>query len=134
MTDVNSVLDSASQWATESVTKPSIKTGQLISLYMMSRGIVVKKINRDDDLIGIIDRSAYSIDSHEIWTCGVVSMTSFADLEAILGCIKRILAEYTLTSTENHFEWQGGDYFHFNNIRFEYHFAIIRKLSMIKEW
>ena len=134
MTDVDSVLDSATQWATEGVTKPSILTGQLHSILMMSRGIVVKKINRDDDLIGVIDRSAYSIDSHEIWTCGVVSSTSFADLEAVLGCIKRIFAEYTLTSTENHFEWQGGDYKHFNNIRFEYHFAIVRKLSMIKEW
>ena len=134
MTDVNSILNDASQWTTEGVTKPSIKTGQLHSIGMMSRGIVVKKINRDDDLIGVIDRSAYSIDSHEIWTCNVVSMTSFADLEAILGCIKRILAEYALSTTENHLEWQGGDYIHFNNIRFEYYFAIIRKISMIKEW
>ena len=135
MTDVNTILEEATQWVTESVTEPQIKTGQLHSLSMMSRGIVVMKINSDDELVGVLDRNRYSINSHEIWSCDVVSMTSFADLDAIVGVIKRILAEYTkVESEENHFEWQGGDYVHFNNIRFEFHFAIIKKKSMIAEW
>lgn len=135
MTDVDSILDAATQWATESVTEPQIKTGQLHSLAIMSRGIVVMKINSNDELIGVVDRNRYSIDSHEIWTCDIVSMTSFADLDAIVGCVKRILAEYVpVVGNENHFEWQGGDYVHFNNIRFEFHFAIIKKKSGIAEW
>lgn len=134
MTDVNTILDNATQWATESVTKPTIKTGQLHSLDMMTRGIVVRKIVSDDELVGVVDRNRYSIDSHEIWSCGIVTMTSFADLEAIIQCIKRILAEYTFTTTENHLEWQGGDYIHFNNIRFQFQFGIVLKKSMIAEW
>jgi len=134
MTDVNTILDNATQWATESVTKPTIKTGQLHSLDMMTRGIVVRKIVSDDELVGVVDRNRYSIDSHEIWSCGIVTMTSFADLEAIIQCIKRVLAEYTFTTTENHLEWQGGDYIHFNNIRFQFQFGIVLKKSMIAEW
>lgn len=134
MTDVNTILDNATQWATESVTKPTIKTGQLHSLDMMTRGIVVRKIVSDDELVGVVDRNRYSIDSHEIWSCGIVTMTSFADLEAIIQCIKRILAEYTFTTTENHLEWQGGDYIHFNNIRFQFQFGVVLKKSMIAEW
>ena len=134
MTDVNTILDNATQWATESVTKPTIKTGQLHSLDMMTRGIVVRKIVSDDELVGVVDRNRYSIDSHEIWSCGIVTMTSFADLEAIIQCIKRVLAEYTFTTTENHLEWQGGDYIHFNNIRFQFQFGVVLKKSMIAEW
>ena len=78
MTDVDSILDSATQWATESVTKPLIKTGQLHNISMMSRGIVVKKVNSDDELVGVVDRHAYSIDSHEVWLCAKVSSTTFA--------------------------------------------------------
>ena len=134
MTDVDDVLNNATQWATEGITKPLIKTGQLHSINIMRRGIVVKEINFDDDLVGVFDRNRYSIDSHDIWSCAVVSSISFADLKNILGVIKRILAEYTPTATENHFEWQGGDYKHFNNVRFECYFAIIKKKSMIIEF
>lgn len=134
MTDLDSILENATQWATESVTKPTIKTGQLHNLDMMSRGIVVRKITSDDELVGVVDRNRYSLNSHEIWSCSIVTMTSFADLEAVIQCIKRILAEYTFTGTENHLEWEGGDYLHFNNIRFEFHFGVVVKKSMIAEW
>lgn len=134
MTDVDSILDNATQWATESVTKPSIKTGQLHSVRMMSRGIVVKRVSSDDELVGVIDRHAYSIASHEIWLCAMVSMTSEDDLDAIVGCVKRIIAEYEATSTESHLNWQGGDYKYFNNVRFEFFFAIMRKKSMRLEF
>lgn len=101
---------------------------------MMTRGIIIRKVTSDDELVGVVDRNRYSINSHEIWSCGIVTMTSFADLDAIIQCIKRILAEYTFTPSENHLEWQGGDYIHFNNIRFQFFFGIVLKKSMIAEW
>lgn len=134
MTDIDSILDNATQWATESVTKPTIKTGQIHNITMMSRGIVVKRVSSDDELIGVIDRHAYSIDSHEIWVCAMVSSTSENDLDGIVGCVKRIIAEYVATSTESHLDWQGGDYKYFNNVRFEFFFAIVRKKSMRLEF
>ena len=133
-TDVDSILDNATQWATEGITKPAIKTGQLHSIKMMTRGMVVKRVSSDDELIGVIDRHAYSIDSHEIWICGIVSSTSEDDLDDIVECVKRIIAEYEATSAESHLTWQGGDYKPFNNVRFEFFFAIVRKKSMRLEF
>lgn len=135
MTDIDSILDNATQWATESVTKPSIKTGQLHSIHLMSRGIVVQKLRSDDELIGVVDRNRYSVRSHDIWSCAMVSMTSAADLDAMIGCIKRIVAEYTqVVDQEAHLNWEGGEFNIWNNIRFEFYFTIIRKKSMIAEW
>ncbi len=134
MTDVDDILNNATQWATESVTKPSILTGQLHSIDIMTRGMVVKRATASDDLTGVVDRNRYSIDSHEIWTCYIVTMTSMTDLDAMIGCIKRICAEYIPTSEENHLEWQGGDFVHFNNVRFAYYFAIVVKKSAIAEF
>ena len=135
MTDINTILDNATQWTTEGVTKPAIRTGQLISLDMMSRGIVVLKVSSDDELIGVVDRHAYSVNSHEIWVCGMVSSTSFADLENIIGVIKRIIAEYTqVDGEETYLNWSGGDYKHWNNKRFEFRFAIVRMKSLQTEF
>lgn len=135
MTSVITVLESATQWVTESVTEPQVKSAQVMSLHQMSRGILVGIVTTDDELVGVIDRNLYSVDSHTIWMCSVVSSTSLADLEAILGCIKRILAQYErVEDEENHFEWQSGEYNRFNNVRHEYHFAIIQKKSAIAEW
>lgn len=135
MTDINTILDDATQWATEGVIKPVIKTGQLHSIKMMSRGIVVKKLTSDDELIGVVDRHAYSIDSHEIWACVMVSSTSFDDLENIIGVVKRIIAEYTQVVDEETFlNWAGGDYNHWNNKRFEFSFAIMRMKSLQTEF
>ena len=135
MTDVITILEAATQWVTESVTEPTIKSGQLHSLSMMSRGMIVDLISDDGDLVGVVDRNRYSVDSHEIWTCSMVSSTSLADLQAMLGCLRRILAEYTrVEDHENHFEWQGGEYNRFNNSRHEFHFAIVKKKSMVEEW
>ena len=135
MTSINSILENATQWVTEGVTEPTIKTGQLHSLTMMSRGIVVKKVKSDDELIGVIDRNAYSINSHEVWTCGMVSSTSEADLEAIVGCVKRIIAEYTqVAGHETYLDWDGGEYNIINNIRFEFHFAILRQKALQTEF
>ena len=135
MTDIDYILDNATQWATESVTKPSILTGQLHSIMMMTRGIVVKKINFDDELIGIVDRNAYSVSSHEIWSCVMVSSTSFADLEAMIGVVKRIIAEYTqVVDEETYLNWAGGDYKHWNNTRFQVNFAIVRNKALQTEF
>lgn len=135
MTDINTVLEDATQWTTEGVTKPAIKTGQLHSITMMSRGIVVKKVSSDDELIGVVDRNAYSIDSHEVWVCAMVSSTSFADLENIIGCVKRIIAEYgQVADHETYLTWAGGDYKHWNNRRFEFRFAIMRMKSIQTEF
>jgi poly-beta-hydroxyalkanoate depolymerase len=134
MTDVNDILNNALQWTIEGITKPSIKTGQIQSIKTMNRGIVVKIVNSDDELIGVIDRHAYSIDSHEIWICAMVSSTSQNDLTNIIGCVKRICAEHEANTAESHLEWQGGDYKIFNNKRFEFFFAIMRKKSMRLEF
>ena len=135
MTDVDTILDNATQWATESVTKPSILTGQLHSINMMSRGIVVKKVTSDDELIGVVDRHAYSIDSSEIWVCAMVSSTSFSDLDDIVGTVKRIIAEYAqVAGEETYLNWAGGDYKHWNNRRFEFRFAIMRMKSLQTEF
>lgn len=135
MTNLKTVLEGASQWATESLTEPQVKSQQLHSLHLMTRGIMIGLLNDDDALVGVVDRNLYSIHSHEIWTCSVVSSTSLTDLRAIVGCIKRILAEYTrVEDHENHFEWQGGEYSRFNNVRHEYHFAVVKKKSAIAEW
>jgi len=134
MTDVDDILNNATQWTTEGVTKPTIKTGQLRGIDTMTRGIVVKRLHDDDELIGVLDRNRYSVDSHEVWRCAIVTMTSMDDLDNIRNCVKRICAEYTFTDDENHLEWQGGDFVHFNNVRFAYYFAIIKKKSMVAEF
>lgn len=135
MTDINSILDNATQWTTEGVTKPSIVTGQLWSLSMMSRGIVCYKLTSEDELTGVIDRHTYSVDSYEAWTVGMVSSTSFADLESIIGCVKRICAEYSQVSGhETYLTWMGGTYKHFNNKRFEFKFTILRMKSLQAEF
>lgn len=135
MTDVNSILDNATQWTTEGITKPSILTGQLHSTKMMSRGIVVKKVSSDDELIGVVDRNAYSIASHEIWVCQMVSSTSMSDLEDMIGVVKRIIAEYgQVSGEETYLNWVGGEYKHWNNKRFHFSFAILRYKSLQTEF
>lgn len=135
MTDINDILDNATQWTTEGVTKPAIKTGQLHSVHLMSRGIVVQLLRSDDELTGIVDRNRYSVDSHDMWSCVVVSMTNQADIDAIIGCIKRIIAEYTaVADNETYLNWAGGEFTNFNNVRFEFYFTIARKKSMIAEF
>ena len=135
MTDVDDILDNATQWATESVTKPTIKTGQLHSIYLMTRGIVVLKLRSDDELIGVVDRNRYSVNSHDVWSCVVVTHTSYADIDAIIGCIKRIIAEYNaVADNETFLNWEGGEFSVWNNVRFEFYFTILRKKSMIAEW
>jgi len=134
MTDVDSILDNATQWATEGVTKPTIKTGQLHSVRMMTRGIIVKKVTRDDELIGVVDRSKYSVRSHDAWVCAITTMTSADDLENIIGCIYRIIAEYTQTSTETYLDWQGGTYDIWNNKRWTFRFAILRNKALQSEF
>lgn len=134
MTDIDSILDNATQWTTESVTKPTIKTGQLFSAHQMNRGIVVRKVTRDDQLVGIVDRSHYSVDSHEAWICDIVSTTS-ADLENMIGCVYRIIAEYPYTDgEETYLTWEGGTYRIVNNFRFSYSFVILRKKSIQSEF
>jgi len=135
MTDIDSILDNATQWTTEGVTKPTIKVGQTYSIKLMSRGIVVKRVTSEDELIGVIDRNAYSINSHEAWICDIVSSTSEDDLDNIMGCIKRILAEYSQVSGhETYLSWQGGDFKPFNNVRWEFHFIILRMKSLQTEF
>ena len=135
MTDINTILENATQWATESVTKPTIKVGQLHSLAMMSRGIVTKRVTSEDELIGVMERNAYSINSHEVWICGMVSSTSEDDLDDIIGVCKRIIAEYTqVAGQETYLDWDGGDFVYFNNTRFEFHFVILRKKSLQTEF
>lgn len=135
MTDINSILDNATQWATEGVTKPTIKVGQTYNISMMSRGIVVKRVTSEDELIGVIDRNAYSIDSHEAWICAMVSSTSEDDLDNIIGVVKRILAEYPQVSGhETYLNWQGGDFKPFNNVRWEFYFNILRMKSLQTEF
>ncbi len=135
MTDINTILDNATQWATESVTKPSIKTGQIHSLSMMTRGIVVQRVSSEDQLVGIIDRNAYSIDSTEMWICSIVTHTSEDDLDNIVGCVKRIIAEYgQVQGEETYLNWDGGNYNYFNNIRFEFNFVILRMKAMQTEF
>lgn len=135
MTDINNILDNATQWATESVTKPSILTGQLHDINMMSRGIVVKRISSEDQLIGVMERNAYSINSMEMWTCDFVSHTSYADLEAMIGVVKRIIAEYgQVDGEETYLNWDGGDFMIFNNVRFEFRFVILRNKALQTEF
>lgn len=135
MTDVDSILDNATQWATEGVTKPTIKTGQVYSIKLMSRGIVLKRVTSEDELIGIVDRNAYSINSHEAWIVAMVSSTSEDDLDNIIGCVKRIIAEYSqVVGHETYLTWQGGDFKYFNNVRFEFHFVILRMKSLQTEF
>lgn len=135
MTDVDDILDNATQWTTESVTKPTIKTGQLHSSHLMTRGIVVQKLRSEDELIGVVDRNRYSIRSHDVWSCVAVTHTSEADLDAIIGCMKRIIAEYTpVADNETYLNWSGGEISNFNNIRFEFYFVITRQKAMIAEW
>jgi len=134
MTDIDDILDNATQWATESVTKPSILTGQLHSTKLMTRGIVVKKVSSNDELIGVIDRNAYSVDSHEVWMCDIVSSTN-ADLVAMVGTVKRIIAEYTQVSgEETYLNWAGGEFSIWNNSRFMFSFAIMRMKSIQTEF
>jgi len=134
MTDVDDILKNATQWATESVTKPSIFTGQLHSVRQMTRGIVVKKVSSDDELTGVIDRNAYSVSSHEVWICTMVDSTA-ADLKAMLGCVKRIIAEYEqVAGEETYLNWAGGEYKIWNNKRFEFRFAIMRFKSVQTEF
>ena len=135
MTSINSILENATQWVTEGVTEPTIKTGQLHNIAMMSRGIVVQKIKSDDELIGVMERNAYSINSHEVWICQMVSSTSEADLEAIIGCVKRIIAEYSqVAGHETYLNWDGGEYNIINNIRFEFSFVILRQKALQTEF
>jgi len=134
MTDVDDILDNATQWATESVTKPTILTGQLYNTKQMTRGIVVKKVSSDDELTGVIDRNAYSVSSHELWICAMVDPTA-AGLEAMLGTVKRIIAEYKqVPDEETYLNWAGGEYKIWNNKRFEFRFAIIRFKSVQTEF
>jgi len=101
MTDVNDILNNATQWA---------------------------------KLTGVIDRNAYSLDSHEIWMCSMVDSTA-ASLEAMIGCVKRILAEYTqVEGEETYLNWAGGDYDIWNNVRITFTFAIMRMKSVQTEF
>jgi len=134
MTDINNILINAIQWETENVTKPSILTGQLHNIQMMLRGIVVKKMSSNDELMGVIDRNVYSVDSHEIWTCEMIDISA-DDLEAMIGCVKRIIAEYTqVEGEETYLTWAGGEYFIWNNVRFGFSFAIMRMKSVQTEF
>jgi hypothetical protein len=133
MTDIDDILNNATQWTTESVTKPTIKEAQLHSLAMMTRGIIVSKIRSDDALTGVIDRNKYSVNSHDMWSVGIVDSTD-AGREAIVGCVKRIIAEYSATTTETYLDWEGGEYSQWNGRRFEFYFVILRKKSVIAEF
>jgi len=130
MTDLDSILDNATQWATEGVTKPTITTEQLLSIYQFTRGIVVRLLDDSDELMGVIDRRYYSPDSHDAWACKIVSST-LSDLRDIKNVIKRICAEYAPTSTENIMEWQPATYKIFNNVRFEYTFVILIRRAVL---
>lgn len=135
MTDINTILDDASQWATESVTKPTIKTGQIHNLAMMVRGITTQRVSSEDQLIGVMTRNAYSINSVEMWICDIVTHTSEDDLDNIVGVVKRIIAEYgQVSGHETYLTWDGGDYRTFNNIRFEFHFVILRNKALQTEY
>lgn len=130
MTDIKDILDNATQWTTESVTKPTVYYGQLRTTYSLNRGIMVKKITREDKLIGVIDRRFFSADSQEGWICRIVSTTE-SDLDNIIKVIERICAEYAMVDgEETYLTWQGGDYKLFNNIRWEYSMVIVRMKSL----
>jgi hypothetical protein len=135
MTDINSVLDNATQWTTEGVTKPSILTGQLHNINMMGRGIVTTRVSSEDQLIGVMERNAYSVNSIEMWTCDMVSNISYADLENMVGVVKRIIAEYgQVAGEETYLNWDGGEFYIFNNVRFEFHFVILRNKALQTEF
>lgn len=133
MTDFNDILDNATQWATEGVTKPAIVVGQLISIRQYTRGIIVRLVSNEDEIIGVIDRRFYDPDSHDAWTCVLVAPT-LADMRAIMGVIKRISAEYSPTATENILRWESGDYDIFNNTRFTFDFVVLIHKALIAEW
>lgn len=133
MTDFNDILDNATQWATEGVTKPSIKEGQIYNINQFTRGIVVKAVTNEDEIIGVIDRRFYDPDSHDAWICDVAAPTR-ADLLSIIGVIKRICAEYAPTSAENILRWESGDYGLFNNTRFTFNFVVLIHKALIAEW
>ena len=130
MTDIDDILNNATQWTTESVTKPTIVLGQVRAIHSLNRGIVVKKLTREDELIGTIDRRFYSTDSHDGWLC-IIASTTFADLDSIIKVVERICAEYGMVDgEETYLTWRGGDYKQFNNVRFVYTMVIMRKKSL----
>lgn len=130
MTDLNDILDDATQWATEGITKPTITTEQLLSISQFNRGIVVRLLSDTDELMGVIDRRYFTPESHDAWSCKIAS-TSLSDLKDIKNTIKRIIAEYDPTSEENILEWQSATYGIFNNVRFTYTLVIILRKAVI---
>jgi len=126
--ELTTILDG--EWNADNVTKPAIVESPYISYRVYQRGVVVKRSKKLEDYVGIISRTNYTIDSHDLWQVWVVSHDE-DDCIAMIDEIRRICAAFDPTATEKILAWEGGNWELHVPYRFVFAFVIaVRKPGM----
>ena len=133
MTDINTIMDA--NWDVGICAKPTF-----VQLYKgnyrgYERVFGSEKININDEMIGIVDRSHYSPESHDAFKCKVASTTE-SDIENIIKGMKKVCTTFAPSSEENILQWQPlqDRYNHPSNCWFEYDFIILKRKAGIKAY
>jgi len=122
MTDINTILDD--NWDTDICAKPSFIKFYSDNYRAYKRVIATSVSNIDDEVIGLMDRLHFSVDSHDGYTC-LIATTTKADMLNILKAMKKSCIKYDPTSAESMIKWEGGSTRIFNAVLFEIRLIII---------
>lgn len=125
---LNTILNS--DWNAGICAKPSFLDDEISNRRGYSRVISSRKIQRIDELKGLMDRQHLSPESHDAFRVWVIDTTQ-AGVDALFKGIEEVAATYAGSASEKIIEWEGGDLRIFNQVRYEYEFIVFLKKSGI---
>lgn len=114
-------------------TKPTFYDMRKTPLALIGRGVGTLLANDSDEIMGIMERSMYSPESHDGYFVWVVARSQ-SDAEDIKKALKKVAATYTPTSEENILQWEEGEWEFHGVSRHEYKFVVIVRRAGISAY
>ncbi len=118
-------------WDTDICTAPTVIKLQLKNWRAYKRVLGIRRVQRIDEIKGIVSRSYFDTEAHDAYECIITTMTSEDDFNNMIEALKKVCATYTPTSTENILEWTGGEIEMFNEVRWVFRCILIVNRSGI---
>jgi hypothetical protein len=117
-------------WDISEVGLPFMCKEYFRSYRTIGKGITYEELRKEEDYMGVFERTHYTPDSYDAVLCRVVAPT-LSECNGIINHIRKICAEFQPTTTEKLLGWEGGDWSMFQPFRYEFEFVVMIRKSGI---
>ena len=131
MTSLNDIFDN--NFDELITTKPTFHDMRKVPLALIGRGVGTLLANDSDEIMGIMERSMFSPDSHDGYFCWIVAKSE-DDARDIKTALKKVCATYTPTAEENILQWEEGEWEFHGLSRHEYKFVVLVRRAGISAY